>query len=653
MGHPIHHTTTKNTAGHWCKPVCLGVVFCLSFVDVDAQCPPNIDFEQGSFDGWTLYSGNTVAASGQNQINISPSGQLPYKHQLIAPGSGGVDQYGGFPVNCPNGSGYSLKLGNTEGGGEAEGASYEFTIPAGRQEYSLIYHYAVVFEDPNHQIYEQPRMVVEVTNVSDNQTINCASFYFVPYGSILPGFFQSDLPGYDGTPVWCKAWTAVTVNLDGLAGKTIRLFFKTADCTFRRHFGYAYIDVNSECSSEFTGATYCPDDTAVTVTAPYGYQTYTWYNSSFTQVLDSGQIIHFNPPPAVGTTIAVVIIPYDGYGCPDTLFARLVDTLTLKARAGPDVLYCGQTPVPLGANPRPGVVYSWSPAVGLSDPAIANPNASPDSNQVYVLTVRNSGGGCRTTDTVLVRSSSLNPTITIDGKPAFCRTSNDSAVLQVKPADTIRWYRNGLLVAVDTIRHRATEAGTYHAVLYSRLGCIVTTEKKTITIDDPQKGIRYPVKYAIVSRPQSITSRDFGGPVLWQPPRFLSNPASAQTTFTGSQDQAYLVHLETLSGCVTIDTALVKVVPDADILVPSAFTPNGDGLNDRLLPTLMGIKELKSFSIFNRWGQMLFQTAKEYDGWNGLLQGVQQATGSFVWIAEAVSVDGRTIVRKGSFVLIR
>ena len=59
-----------------------------------------------------------------------------------------------------------------------------------------------------------------------------------------------------------------------MAGKTIRLFFKTADCTFRRHFGYAYIDVNTECSSEFTGATYCPDDTAVTVTAPYGYQNY-------------------------------------------------------------------------------------------------------------------------------------------------------------------------------------------------------------------------------------------------------------------------------------------------------------------------------------------------------------------------------------------
>ncbi len=56
-------------------------------------------------------------------------------------------------------------------------------------------------------------------------------------------------------PIWYKDWTAVSINLDGLAGKTIRLFFKTADCTFRRHFGYAYIDVNAECSGEFVGAT--------------------------------------------------------------------------------------------------------------------------------------------------------------------------------------------------------------------------------------------------------------------------------------------------------------------------------------------------------------------------------------------------------------
>src|SRR6478736_2733309 len=80
-----------------------------------------------------------------------------------------------------------------------------------------------------------PNIDFEITNITDGSVINCSSFTFIPYGSVLPGFFESPNPGGD-TPVWCKDWSAVSINLDGNAGKRIRLFFKTADCTFRRHF---------------------------------------------------------------------------------------------------------------------------------------------------------------------------------------------------------------------------------------------------------------------------------------------------------------------------------------------------------------------------------------------------------------------------------
>ncbi|MGI8634444.1 MAG: hypothetical protein ACR2KZ_03475, partial [Segetibacter sp.] len=260
-------------------------MFAISHSSIAQSCPYNIDFEKGNFDGWTCYTGTTSAVGGQNVISIYPSGGPIYGHHTMYGKNAGVDPYGGFPINCPNGSGYSIKLGSTQAGGEAEGVSYEFTIPANDNSYSLMYNYAVVFQSPNHREYEQPRMEIEITNVTDNTTISCASFSFIAVGTSLPGFQASSAA--DTTTVLYKDWSPVSVDLSGNAGKTVRLFFKTADCTFRRHFGYAYIDVNSECNGNFVGATYCPDDTAINVTAPYGYAGYTWYDSSLSNTLGS------------------------------------------------------------------------------------------------------------------------------------------------------------------------------------------------------------------------------------------------------------------------------------------------------------------------------------------------------------------------------
>ncbi len=206
---------------------CITLLFFCTVIKAQT-CPPNIDFENGTFQGWTCYAGGVYAAGGTNNISLAATGGPIFdQHTMYSRSNdaGALDYYGSFPVMCPNGSNYSVKLGNTNGGAQAEGISYEFTIPADRNTYSLIYHYAVVFQDPNHQPYEQPRLELEVMNTTDNELITCSSFTFFPNGSPLPGFFQS--PNSDTTAVWCKDWSAVTINLNNKAGKTIRLFFKT------------------------------------------------------------------------------------------------------------------------------------------------------------------------------------------------------------------------------------------------------------------------------------------------------------------------------------------------------------------------------------------------------------------------------------------
>ncbi|MBC7873588.1 MAG: gliding motility-associated C-terminal domain-containing protein, partial [Ferruginibacter sp.] len=458
----------------------------------------------------------------------------------------------------------------------------------------------------------------------------------------------------DNTTIWCKDWSAVSINLNGNAGKTIRLFFKTADCTFRRHFGYAYIDVNSECSSEFVGATYCPDDTAVNVTAPYGYQSYRWFNSSFTQVLGTQQTIRLSPPPVSGTTIAVEIVPYDGYGCLDTLYAQLIDTLNVIANAGKDTVSCNQKPVQIGAISKPGLVYSWSPATGLSNPAIANPLANPGSTTTYTLTTRNNGGGCLTTDDVVVRSSFIDNSLQLTGKAVYCQGSGDSSILSVLPNDRIQWFiDNAPITGANQQQYKVTKTGSYHAMLFNKDGCSINTVKQDIFIDKAKPGITYPVQYAVIELPIQLQARQFGFSAIWSPAVNLNTPASYTPIFTGTTDQLYSIEIKTVTGCVTVDKQLVKTIPHVDIYVPTAFTPNNDGLNDFLRPALLGIKELRYFRIFNRWGQLVFETRNALPGWNGNLNGILQATQVVVWMAEGTGVDNKVYTRKGISTLIR
>ena len=634
----------------------LGLVLFPGFFIANAQdCPPNIDFETGTFDGWTCYIGSSAELNGRNVISLYPSyGPVANRHTMYTANSGdGVDPYGGFPVNCPNGSGHSIRLGNNSAGTQAEGISYEFTIPADQNIYSLIYHYAVVFQDPNHLQYQQPRLVIEITNVTDNTIISCSSFTFIPYGSLLPGFFESPRPNGE-TPVWCKDWSAVSINLDGNAGKTIRLFFKTADCTFRRHFGYAYIDVNSECSSDFVGAAYCPDDTAVNITAPYGYQDYTWYNNTFTKVLGTKQTIRFTPPPTPGTTYAVKVVPYNGYGCLDTLYARLVDTLTVHSNAGRDTLSCNHRPVAIGAISKPGLVYSWSPAAGLSNPHIANPLAAPDHNTTYILTTNHDGSGCVDKDTVQVKASIIDSALLLTGRAMFCSDSGDSALLGVRPTESIQWFRdNSVINGADQKYYMVTQTGAYYAMLTDIAGCTIATRTQNIVIDDPIRGVNYPVQYAIIDLPLDLKARAIGDKILWSPGSWLNDRTSYNPIFNGPSEQLYTIELKTNSGCVTIDTQLVKTIKNVEIYVPSAFTPNNDGLNDFLHPILRGIRELHHFRIFNRWGRLLFESRSDRPGWDGRLQGIDQTTQVVVWVLEAVGVGNTIYKRKGSSILLR
>jgi gliding motility-associated-like protein len=137
------------------------------------------------------------------------------------------------------------------------------------------------------------------------------------------------------------------------------------------------------------------------------------------------------------------------------------------------------------------------------------------------------------------------------------------------------------------------------------------------------------------------------------PAKYLGSIFNAQTVYAGDQEQLYKIKILTPSGCTTIDSQLVRIFKEREIYVPTAFTPNNDGQNDHMYPFLVGIKELKSFRIINRWGNIVYESKTDLPGWDGNYKGKPQPMDGYVWEAQAVDLDGNIITRKGNFTLIR
>ncbi|MCS6916555.1 MAG: gliding motility-associated C-terminal domain-containing protein [Chitinophagales bacterium] len=136
------------------------------------------------------------------------------------------------------------------------------------------------------------------------------------------------------------------------------------------------------------------------------------------------------------------------------------------------------------------------------------------------------------------------------------------------------------------------------------------------------------------------------------------NPGLYHQWHNGDLSQTYLVTqvpqlvwvLVDNNGCTSTDT--LRVGSACPFFIPNAFTPNNDGINDEFRIYTDGNQEFE-FKIFNRWGQLLFQTNDPSKGWDGRYQGVPQEMGVYVYALETLFTNGTRKVRTGNLTLIR
>ncbi len=438
------------------------------------NCPPNIGFEDGSFSQWECTSGKVT---GTGLIDVSTLGAIPNVHTISDNNAAQpLDPYGKFPVNCPNGSRYSIRLGNDLNGAQAERVSYTFDIPANMNDYSIIYNYAVVFQNPNHAEFQQPRFTSRVFDVTSNEYVSCGSFEFVASSSLL-GFQQSSL----GQNVFYKPWSPITINLNGYAGKTIRLEFTNNDCTLGGHFGYAYLDVNENCSSPISGNIYCNGADSVRLKAPFGFQRYRWFNEDFSEVLGTANTLLVSPPPPPNTAYGLEIIPYPNLGCKDTLYSTVVlSPESFAFRVQDTVEGCAFTSVDLTAasltaGSSPGLKYSYFQDYSETD-YLPNPKAVKVSGTYFIKAVNATGCNDIRPVTVVIRNP---PALSVKNpleacSPGTVDLTSGAITTGSDPGLTFSYWRdstaNMRLPNPDAI----DQNGTYYIKAQNSIGCHVT-----------------------------------------------------------------------------------------------------------------------------------------------------------------------------------
>jgi len=464
-----------------------------------SSCPPaNIGFEKGDFTGWSCDTGH-ISTSGSIFVKASPP--VNNRQTLISSSYTPVlDPFGKFPTLCPYGGKYSLRLGNEQNGGGAERISYTFTVPAGVGTYDITFYYAVVFQNPGHLPYQQPRFTINTFNVTDNTYIDCASFDFVA-GTPGQGFRAAPVIAPGDTGVLYKDWSPSTIHMVGLGGKQIRLEFTTNDCTLGGHFGYAYVDVEENCNSPITGNSYCTGEPSVTLTAPAGILDYQWYNNDFSKKLANAQQLTISPPPPDGTKYAVVLSPYPGLGCLDTLYTivnknnatfnfKVVDTLFACAGGTVDL-----TALSVTAGSDANLQYSYSPdPIGVG--YIYKPQSIDTSGTYYVKAVN--PDGCENILPVVVAIS--NPTINITNPPAVFFPATVDLSMAFKPVSSSHYQYFTDQTAQTPIAdyQHVGKSGTYYVQVTNNHGC-QTVAPIVVTVNPPLPIEVGPVTGSIVS----------------------------------------------------------------------------------------------------------------------------------------------------------
>ena len=298
--------------------------------------------------------------------------------------------------------------------------------------------------------------------------------------------------------------------------------------------------------------------------------------------------------------------------------------------------------------------YNWTPVQYVSGSSTAAPLIYPPQSVVYTLSGYNRPG-CTSQQSFNVK---VSPAPHFSISPASTRIcEGDEVAITATGADHYTWMVNN---AVDaSLNGNAIKTTPGADVRYA----VAVRDDLCGRVDTLESFVKVNViPVPVVSKTNDVDCmtgganlRASGGTSYrWSPATGLSDAGISNPVVTALQTTKYYVAVSK-EGCSATDSIVVRVNLNSEknlYLVPTAFTPNGDGKNDCFGLKHWGRLTSLQFAIYNRWGQQVFLSNETTNCWNGTFKGEPQPGGAYVYVISGTALCG-PVLRKGTVLLIR
>jgi gliding motility-associated-like protein len=384
--------------------------------------------------------------------------------------------------------------------------------------------------------------------------------------------------------------------------------------------------------------------------------TLNYYKWNFSNGFSSSNTLVSTSFPIAGTQTAQLIAGTTN-GCYDTTYKQVRINPNPFVRTNQDMIICKGQTTPLNATGA--LSYMWSPTQSLSCSTCPNTLAAPQTTTQYVIAGFNQFG-CVGYDTVLI---TVAQPFNIGVTPNDTLCIGQSMVLNAQGASKYTWSPAGGLSSITVSAPTASPTITtkYRVIGTDDYNCFRDTAYVTVAVGQypvvnigpdkvQQTGNLMPLKATFTNGP--ITSWRWGS-------SDFNCTTCAEPIVSIKKDACYYVEAKNMYGCAGRDTMCVKVFfNDGQVFIPNAFTPDGDGVNDMFLVRGKGIKLVKSFRIFNRWGQVVFEKNNfaandALYGWDGKINGIAAPPDVFVYTCEIIADNDQQYITKGNVTILK